>query len=118
MSTADSVAPATIHKHQSCPATRLYRRIGDKWTPLLLSLLAERSYGFNQLDRTIEGISRRVLTRTLRTLEADGLVSRTAHERRVEYALTERGRSLYEPLRRLGEWAVAHEAELTSSTHE
>jgi DNA-binding HxlR family transcriptional regulator len=118
MSTGRLVPPATIDDHQACPATRLYRRIGDKWTPLLLSLLAERTYGFNELDRAIEGVSRRVLTRTLRTLEADGLVSRTARERRVEYALTDLGRSLYEPLRRLGEWAVAHEAELATSPHE
>lgn len=109
MSTTELVA--TIDNHQRCPATRLYRRIGDKWTPLLISLLAQRSYGFNELDRAIEGISRRVLTRTLRTLEADGLVSRTVHPTsppRVEYALTGLGRSLHEPLRQLGEWAVVN----------
>jgi DNA-binding HxlR family transcriptional regulator len=101
---------ATIADHQRCPATRLYRRIGDKWTPLLIALLARRSYGFNELDRAVEGISRRVLTRTLRTLEADGLISRTVHPTnppRVEYALTDHGRSLYEHLHALGEWAIS-----------
>lgn len=101
---------ATIDNHQRCPATQLYRRLGDKWTPLLIALLAQRSYGFNELDRTIEGISRRVLTRTLRTLEADRLVSRTVHPTkppRVEYALTDLGLSLNEHLRAFGEWAIS-----------
>lgn len=101
---------ASIDNHRRCPATHLYRRLGDKWTPLLIALLAQRSYGFNELDRAIEGISRRVLTRTLRTLEADRLVSRTVHPTkppRVEYALTDLGQSLNEHLRAFGEWAIS-----------
>jgi DNA-binding HxlR family transcriptional regulator len=110
--------PVTLDDHQRCPATALLRRIGDKWGPLLLSLLSERSYGFNELDRSVDGLSRRMLTRTLRSLERDGLISRTLHPAvppRAEYALTDLGRSLREPLLALGQWAVAHEAELTAA---
>jgi DNA-binding HxlR family transcriptional regulator len=94
------------------------RRIGDKWSPVVLSLLARRSYGFNELDRAIEGLSRRMLIRTLRFLERDGLVSRTVHPGvppRVEYALTDLGRSLRASLKALGEWAVVHDADLQAA---
>lgn len=108
----------TVDRHQACPATAVLRRVGDKWAPVLLSLLASRSYGFNELDRSIEGLSRRMLTRTLRSLERDGLVSRTVHPSvppRVEYALTDLGQSLRVRLKALGEWAVSHEADLRAA---
>ncbi|MEV6379637.1 hypothetical protein AB0M31_09495 [Streptomyces sp. NPDC051773] len=47
--------PVTVDDHERCPATALLRRIGDKWSPVLLSLLGERSYGFNELDRSVQG---------------------------------------------------------------
>jgi DNA-binding HxlR family transcriptional regulator len=71
--------PVTVDDHERCPATAVLRRIGDKWSPVLLSLLAERSYGFNELDRSVQGLSRRMLVRTLRSLEREGLISRTLH---------------------------------------
>jgi DNA-binding HxlR family transcriptional regulator len=95
-----------LQDYESCPVTTVLRRIGDKWSPAVIRLLAERGYGFNELDRAIEGISRRVLTRTLRALEEDGFVRRTPLGSRVEYALTERGRSLREQLYALGRWAA------------
>jgi DNA-binding HxlR family transcriptional regulator len=107
--------PVTAEDHEGCPATGLLRRVGDKWTPLLLSLLAGGPRGYLELDRSVPGLSRRMLTRTLRILERDGLVSRTVHPgpaARVDYALTDLGRSLREPLLALGRWAVAHEPEL------
>ncbi len=105
----------TTAEYGACPVTGVLRRVGDKWSPAVIRLLAERPHGFNELDRAIEGISRRVLTRTLRALEAEGLVSRTpasGRAGRVEYALTGVGASLREQLAALGRWAVEHAADL------
>ncbi len=102
----------TVRDLETCPVTSLLRRVGDKWSPAIIRLLATRDYGFNELDRSIEGISRRMLTRTLRTLEDEGFVSRTVRTEtpfRVQYALTELGRSLRDQLFALGQWALAHD---------
>jgi DNA-binding HxlR family transcriptional regulator len=72
-----STEPVTIREHETCPVTAVLRRLGDRWSPVVVRVLAERPHGFNELDRRIEGISRRMLTRTLRALESDGFVSRT-----------------------------------------
>ncbi|MFC4121546.1 winged helix-turn-helix transcriptional regulator [Nonomuraea zeae] len=119
MSTDPVEAPAgavvTIATYESCPVTGVLRHIGDKWSPAVIRLLAERGYGFNELDRSIEGISRRMLTRTLRALEEAGFVSRTTTgppPARVGYALTELGHSLREQLHTLGLWAEAHKSDL------
>lgn len=85
--------------------------VGDKWTVMIVMVLTERPRRFNDMKRTIGGISQQMLTRTLKALERDGLVSRTVHPTvppQVEYALTDLGRSLAEPLRALGSWAGAH----------
>ncbi|MBO2449405.1 helix-turn-helix transcriptional regulator [Actinomadura barringtoniae] len=119
MSTDEGLAaPVSVAEHAMCPATDVMRRVGEKWSVLVLSLLAARPYGFNELDRAVEGLSRRVLTRTLRTLERDGLISRTAlpgRAARVEYALTDLGRSLRGPLLALGRWAVEHDAAIRAA---
>jgi DNA-binding HxlR family transcriptional regulator len=99
----------TEQERRECPVTGVLRRVGDKWSPVVIRLLAEHPYGFNELDRAIEGISRRVLTRTLRGLEAEGYVRRTTigdPPARVQYSLTDRGASLREQLLVLGQWAV------------
>lgn len=87
-------------------------RIGDKWSVLVVLLLGEgRPLRFNELKRRIGGISQRMLSFTLRGLERDGFLTRTAYSAtppRVEYALTDLGRSLLEPVRLLGDWAVEH----------
>jgi DNA-binding HxlR family transcriptional regulator len=114
MSTGDSVV-VTVREHEDCPVTSVLRRVGDKWCPVIIRLLAEREYGYNELDRAIEGVSRRMLTRSLRALEEDGFVTRTARAEapfRVEYGLTELGRSLRDQLRALGRWAVEHDGDL------
>ncbi|MEU1400278.1 helix-turn-helix domain-containing protein [Micromonospora zamorensis] len=100
--------PVTLADHAACPATDVLRRVGEKWSVLVLAVLRERPHGFNELDRTIHGLSRRILTRTLRTLESDGLISRQQTPERVEYALTDLGRSLLPLVIAVGEWAVAH----------
>jgi DNA-binding HxlR family transcriptional regulator len=89
--------------------------VGDKWTVMIVMVLTERSRRFNDIKRTIGGISQQMLTRTLKALERDGMVSRTVHPTvppQVEYALTELGHSLAEPLRALGAWAGGHLEEI------
>lgn len=111
MSTDGTPRSVTTRDRETCPVTAVLRRVGDKWSAVIIRLLSEHGHGFNELDRAIEGISRRMLTRTLRALENEGLVSRTTHAdtARVEYGLTELGHSLREQLATLGRWAVSHE---------
>ena len=85
--------------------------IGDKWTVMIVMILTERPRRFNDIKRTIGGISQQMQTRTLKALERNGMVSRTVYPTvppQVEYALTELGQSLAVPLRALGAWAGAH----------
>ncbi|MFI2365253.1 winged helix-turn-helix transcriptional regulator [Promicromonospora sp. NPDC019610] len=99
--------------YEACPVTHTVRMLGDKWTLLVLMLLAERAHRFNELHRRVDGISQRMLTRTLRALEDDGLVSRTVFPTippGVEYKLTERGRELLVPLSALADWVVRDRA--------
>jgi DNA-binding HxlR family transcriptional regulator len=86
-------------------------RVGDKWTVLVVMLLYDGPRRFNEIKRMIGGISQRMLTLTLRGLERDGMVTRTVTPTippRVDYDLTELGRSLAEPVRALGDWALAN----------
>ena len=88
-------------------------RIGDKWTVLVVELLCEGRgpVRFNEIRRAIHGISQRMLTLTLRSLERDGLVTRTVHPTvppRVDYELTELGRSLRVPLVAVADWVRAN----------
>ncbi|MGC2781553.1 MAG: helix-turn-helix domain-containing protein [Bradyrhizobium sp.] len=85
-------------------------RVGDKWTMLVVVSLRDQPRRFNDLKRQVEGISQQMLTRTLKTLERDGMVGRTVRSTtppQVEYALTTLGRSLTEPVCQLVEWALA-----------
>lgn len=90
----------------------LLSRVGDKWLVLIILKLRERSMRFNELKRSIDGISQRMLTLTLRHMERDGLVARTVTPSvppRVDYALTAVGRSLADPVQALGDWAFANQ---------
>jgi DNA-binding HxlR family transcriptional regulator len=101
-----------------CPARRILDRIGDRWTVLVVGILADGEARFSELDRRIEGVSKKMLTQTLRGLERDGLVRRTVYPEvpvRVVYALTDAGRTLCEPLRALQEWSIAHLGDVASS---
>ena len=93
----------------SCPAVReVLNRVGDKWSVLIVALLGDGPRRFSELRRTIDGISQRMLTLTLRGLERDGLVSRSVEATippRVDYALTALGRTLLEPIMSLAAWA-------------
>ncbi|WP_375485671.1 winged helix-turn-helix transcriptional regulator [uncultured Jatrophihabitans sp.] len=101
-----------------CPTRRILDRIGDRWTVLIVGVLSDGDARFSQLLRRIDGISQKMLTQTLRGLERDGLVRRTVYPEvppRVEYALTEAGRTLCEPLHALQDWAIAHLDDITAS---
>ena len=90
---------------------KVLARVGDKWSVLIIVLLGGGTCRFNEIKRSIEGISQQMLTRTLRGLERDGIVKRTilaASPPQVEYALTNLGRSLSEPVLALGQWACEH----------
>jgi DNA-binding HxlR family transcriptional regulator len=90
-------------------------RVGDKWSVLVVTRLGERPLRFNELRRTIGGISQRMLTLTLRGLERDGLVTRTVFPTippRVDYALTPLGRDLLQPVSALGAWALRNQTKI------
>lgn len=105
--------------HDQCRAiSDVLARVGDKWTVMVVGLLSDGPMRFNELRRTIGGISQRMLTLTLRGLERDGLVTRTVYPTippRVEYALTDRGITLIEPLKALFAWASEHNAAIERS---
>lgn len=97
------------HDAGGCQATRgILDRIGDKWSLYIIATLANGTRRFNELKRGIDGISQRMLTLTLRGLERDGLVTRTMYATippRVDYELTDLGRTLLEPVMALVNWA-------------
>lgn len=100
------------HANPDCRAvSELLSRVGDKWTVLVVQALAEDTLRFNELKRRVGGISQQMLTRTLRALERDGMVARTVHPTippRVEYKLTDLGRSLAVPVMALVDWTFAN----------
>ncbi len=90
-------------------------RIGDKWSVLVVTRLGGGPLRFNELRRAIGGISQRMLTLTLRGLERDGLITRTAYPTippRVDYALTPLGRDLLIPVSALGAWAIRNQPKI------
>jgi DNA-binding HxlR family transcriptional regulator len=102
---------------------QLLGRMGDKWTILTISMLAQQPRRFNELKRLIGGISQQMLTRTLKALERDGMVTRTVYPTvppQVEYALTDLGGSLAAPLMQLAMWVVDHldEIETRRAAHD
>jgi DNA-binding HxlR family transcriptional regulator len=96
----------------ACPVRNVLDRFGDKWSILIIIILGEAGkMRFNGLHKTIGDISQKMLTTTLRTLEADGLISRKVFPEippRVEYELTEMGKSLVPHITRLSAWADEH----------
>ncbi|MCU5775453.1 helix-turn-helix transcriptional regulator [Erwiniaceae bacterium BAC15a-03b] len=98
--------------HNNCPAVmQLLDRVGNKWTIIVMGILTEGPMRFNAIQRSIEGLSHRVLTLTLRGLERDGLVERRAFPTippKVEYELTLLGISLIGPVEYLMAWVRDH----------
>ncbi len=102
----------------SCPVRDVLERIGDKWSVLIMVELTHGPRRFGELSRSVDGISRRMLTRTLRLLERDGLVRRTVFATMppsVEYRITPLGAGLAEPLEALAQWAVVNRDEVEAA---
>ncbi|MFE0476013.1 winged helix-turn-helix transcriptional regulator [Streptomyces sp. NPDC058947] len=92
--------------------------IGSKWSILIIGQLRDRTLRFGELHRTVNGISQRMLTLTLRQLERDGLLTRTVHPSvppRVDYTLSELGATLLDSVVALGEWATTHRQEINDN---
>lgn len=101
-----------------CPSRLVLDRIADKWTALIIQILAGGTMRYAALQREIGGISQKMLTQTLRSLERDGLVRRVVHPvvpPKVEYSLTKLGRTLIEPLQGLCRWSEKHLAQLQAN---
>lgn len=103
----------------NCGSRQVLDRIADKWTSLIVyALLRDGPLRHGALKRTIQGISQKMLTQTLRSLERDGLVQRTVIDvipPRVEYALTPLGRTLSDPLAAICHWSMAHLTEMQAA---
>ena len=109
-----------------CPSRKLLERISDKWVALILSALGSgpdcagepRSMRYSELSRLLAGVSQKMLTQTLRSLERDGLVTRTVVPTvpvTVSYELTDLGLSLHETMRGLKRWAESHMDEVLAN---
>ena len=101
-----------------CPSRLVLERIADKWTALIIQILSKSTMRYSALQQRIGGISQKMLTQTLRSLERDGLVQRKVYPvvpPRVEYSLTRLGRTLIDPLRALCRWSEKHLPELQAN---
>ena len=98
-----------------CRARDVLHRVGDKWSVFVIDRLGQGSQRFSELRRSIDGITSRMLTVTLRGLERDGLVTRTMHPvipPRVDYELTPMGATLLETIQQLMDWADGHAGDI------
>ncbi|MCG5218077.1 winged helix-turn-helix transcriptional regulator [Streptosporangium sp. KLBMP 9127] len=106
--------------HPVCQLRDILDRVGDKWSVLVMNLLGSGPKRYSELQRSIDGISQRMLTLTLRSLERDGLVNRTVTPTsppRVDYALTEVGQTLSSQVSTLIQWADDHREYVARSRH-
>ncbi|MEW2373461.1 helix-turn-helix domain-containing protein [Streptomyces sp. NPDC006656] len=107
---------------RGCPSRDLLDQIGSKWAVLVLGELGKHgACRFTRLRQRLAGVSEKMLTQTLRTLERDGLVRRTVYPEvppHVEYDLTPLGQTLREPLRVLTQWSVEHVGEVLAARQE
>ena len=109
---------ASVDPEDHCRMREILDRVADKWSLLVISLLADRRRRFTELRSEIDGISQRMLTLTLRRLERDGLVLRTVHPvvpPRVDYELTPLGTTLIDPIEALLQWITTHTQEITAA---
>ena len=103
----------TKEEMPACPVATTVALIGSKWKLLIIRNLLARPWRFNELKKDLEGISQKVLTDSLRSMEADGIITRTVYPEvppRVEYALTELGKSLKPILESMQAWGEAYKA--------
>ena len=95
----------------NCPTRLILDRIADKWTVLIIGQLSSGTFRFNELKRSIPGITQKMLTQTLKGLERDGIVIREIYATippKVEYTLTKMGKSLINVVEAIREWAESH----------
>lgn len=98
-----------------CPVATTVQLIGSKWKLLILRNLFQRPWRFNELKKSLEGISQKVLTDSLRSMEADGIITRTVFPvvpPRVEYALTELGQSMRPIIKAMEDWGISYKQRL------
>jgi DNA-binding HxlR family transcriptional regulator len=110
--------PGAAAHPTTCRAREVLQRVGDKWSMLVIDLLGQGTMRFTELHRSVDGITARMLTVTLRGLERDGIVTRTIHPvipPRVEYALTPMGRTLLDTIGQLVSWADSHLPEIEAA---
>jgi DNA-binding HxlR family transcriptional regulator len=106
------------HSAECLAVNSVLARVGDKWSVLIVRLLGDGTKRFNEIKRAVGGISQRMLTLTLRGLERDGLIKRTMFPTippRVDYELTDLGRSLWAAVEPLGLWANNHVSDIHKS---
>ncbi|MCM1296697.1 MAG: helix-turn-helix transcriptional regulator [Muribaculaceae bacterium] len=99
----------------ACPVATTVQIIGSKWKLLILRDLLQRPWRFNELKKDLEGISQKVLTDSLRSMEADGIITRTAYAEvppRVEYALSEIGETLRPVIKAMESWGALYKSRL------
>jgi len=114
-----------VLENENCPIRNVLHRFGDKWSLLIIYKLSDDflltddyKLRFNELHKEVGGISQKMLTTTLRTLEADSLVLRKVYAEippRVEYSLTELGKSLVPLISDLSNWAFEHQSKILKS---
>lgn len=95
-----------------CPVATTVQIIGSKWKLLILRNLLQRPWRFNELKKALDGISQKVLTDSLRSMEADGIITRTVYAEappRVEYALNELGETLRPVMDSMEEWGIEYQ---------
>ena len=105
----------TKEEMPACPVATTVRLIGSKWKLLIIRNLLQRPWRFNELKKNLEGISQKVLTDSLRSMEADGIVTRTVYPEvppRVEYALSELGESMRPVMDAMEKWGVNYKNQL------
>ena len=105
----------TKEEMPACPVATTVRLIGSKWKLLIIRNLLQRPWRFNELKKNLEGISQKVLTDSLRSMEADGIVTRTVYPEvppRVEYALSELGESMRPVLDAMEKWGLNYKNQL------
>ena len=103
-----------------CPVATTVQLIGNKWKLLILRNLLVRPWRFNELHKSLEGISQKVLTDSLRQMEADGIITRTVFPEvppRVEYALSELGESMRPILQSMENWGTEYKASKATVRH-
>ena len=99
-----------------CPVATTVQLIGNKWKLLIIRNLLVRPWRFNELQKNLDGISQKVLTDSLRTMEADGIITRTVYAEvppRVEYALSELGESMRPILNSMEQWGLSYKSTIS-----